>query len=78
MVQAIQQLVSFNSTLRYLSMSGCKITDNAIRYVAGYCARLATLNVKECDMLTDYTITGTGPQPPPPLTFDRGSAFGFG
>lgn len=61
MLQAIQQLVSFNSTLRYLSMSGCKITDNAIRYVAGYCARLVTLNVKECDMLTDYTITGTGP-----------------
>lgn len=55
--KAIQQLVSFNSTLRYLSMSGCKITDNAIRYVAGYCARLVTLNVKECDMLTDYTIT---------------------
>jgi hypothetical protein len=40
-------------------MSGCKITDNAIRYVAGYCARLVTLNVKECDMLTDYTVTGT-------------------
>ncbi len=76
-VQAIQQLVSFNSTLRYLSMSGCKITDNAIRYVAGYCARLATLNVKECDMLTDYTITGTGPHPHPtlPPIFDHGSAF---
>jgi hypothetical protein len=78
-LQAIQQLVSFNSTLRYLSMSGCKITDNAIRYVAGYCARLVTLNVKECDMLTDYTITGTGPHPPPtPPIFDRGSAFGLG